>query len=67
MQDTWKRLKLWFKSNAPAVDADLLPGASGRDFVSLEKLVGARLPDGFRRVYAIHDGQIGIGPPVLAD
>jgi cell wall assembly regulator SMI1 len=67
MSGVWERLEAWLQINAPEVRHDLLPGAADADIAAVEQLVGTRVPDGFREVYAVHDGQIGIGPPLLID
>jgi len=67
MPDTWKRLESWFEKNAPTVNADLLPGATDKDFAALVKITGAALPDSFKSIYRVHGGQMGIGPPALGE
>ena len=65
MTGVWDRLEEWLARNAPDARADLRPGASPQEMKSIEDLVGAKLPDAFREVYAVHDGQVGVGPPAL--
>jgi cell wall assembly regulator SMI1 len=65
MSDLWKRIESWLGKNAPEVLADLQPGASDAALAGLSKTVGAALPEGFRAVYAGHDGQGGHGPALV--
>jgi cell wall assembly regulator SMI1 len=55
--ESWSRITAWFSSNAPAVIADLNPPASDEDLARIETTLGVTLPDDFKALYRIHDGQ----------
>ncbi|PRY86278.1 SMI1/KNR4 family protein [Mongoliibacter ruber] len=56
-QELWDALAQKIKTLAPEFTIELNEGASPEDFQKLEDLIGARLPDDFKRLYALHNGQ----------
>ena len=62
-QELWDELTNAIKTLAPEINVELNEGASHLDFEKLEDLIGAILPDDFKRLYALHNGQKNYNPP----
>ena len=62
-QDLWDAIAQTIKNLAPEIPIELNEGASPEDFRKLEELIGAALPDDFKRLYALHNGQKNYFPP----
>ena len=58
MQDLWTRFETWLEVNAPMVLETLQPGATEEQFAQVEKMLSIELPEDFKAVYRIHNGQI---------
>ena len=57
MKRLFDRLHVWLAAHAPAVLADLRPGAAQADLRAAERAMKLRLPADVRAAYLIHDGQ----------
>jgi internalin A len=53
----WARIEAWFQINLPEVIADLNPPASEDAIQQAEAVLGIKLPDSFKALYRLHDGQ----------
>jgi cell wall assembly regulator SMI1 len=53
----WDRIEAWLKINLPEVIADLNPPASEDAINQAQTELGVTLPDSFKALYRIHDGQ----------
>ncbi|UYO74645.1 SMI1/KNR4 family protein [Halomonas qinghailakensis] len=62
-QELWDALAQELKIIAPKITIEMNTGASPQDFQKLEYLIGATLPDGFKRLYVLHNGQKNCFPP----
>lgn len=62
MQDLWKRLEDWLRSNAPLVYDGLRTGASDEQLEAIQARLGVRLPEDFAEAYRVHDGQHPAAP-----
>ncbi len=60
--DAWPRLERALAAHAPAVLADLAPGADAAALADLATQTGLTLPESLRAYYAAHDGQRGDAP-----
>ncbi len=58
MQNTIDRFKAWLKAHCEFLLEDLEEGASEKDFKHLENIIGASLPQDFKDIYRLHNGQI---------
>lgn len=54
---SWKRIEVWLKKHAPAIQAALRPPATEEALQAVEHLIGQPLPPDVRESYLIHDGQ----------
>ncbi len=54
----WERLERWYRERAPAVHADLRPGASGEEVAALQGRLGMRLPDDLVASLKRHNGAV---------
>lgn len=54
----WERLERWYRERAPAVYADLQPGASGEEVEALQGRLGKRLPRDFVASLKRHNGAV---------
>lgn len=59
LSTTLARLEAWLAAHAPALHAQLAPGAADAELDALETLTGLKLPGAFRTLYRWHDGQNG--------
>lgn len=57
MQSLWTRFEAWLAENWPEGLADLNPPATDAQIDSLEKAIGAKLPDDYIACLKIHNGQ----------
>ncbi len=57
IQEIWGELEDWLKSNLPHNHASLRPGASEEQITQIERELGFRLPEDWKTLYQIHDGQ----------
>lgn len=59
MQDLARRLDAWLAIHAPAIHASLMPPApdKGGPWARLEGELGFTVPEDFRALYAVHNGQ----------
>lgn len=56
---TWASIRVWLRQHAPEVDATICPGASEAELDRLCADLGlARLPDDFRALYRVQNGQV---------
>ncbi len=53
----WTRYERWLAANAPDILSSLNPSASDAALNSLEQAIGAPLPQAYRELYRLHDGQ----------
>ncbi|GJM32146.1 MAG: cell wall assembly protein [Saprospiraceae bacterium] len=58
MQNIFNRFKVWLEANCSSLLEDLGEGASEKDFKHLENLIGATLPEDFKAIYRVHNGQV---------
>jgi cell wall assembly regulator SMI1 len=65
MHAIWSRIVAWLAVNAPAILADLQPGASEEEIAETEAFLGATLPDDVKDSYRIYNGQAGEGPSLI--
>jgi cell wall assembly regulator SMI1/ankyrin repeat protein len=68
--DLWKRIENWLTQHKPKLKATLNPGAGPKEFTLLEKTIGMKLPDDFKKAWKVHNGQKGGGdlvPPPTAN
>lgn len=59
MKTSMERLEKWLQANLPEVYDDLAPGCSEADLAAFEEDIGTPLPEGFKTLYRLHDGQRG--------
>jgi cell wall assembly regulator SMI1 len=57
VKHNWNRIEAWLTTNLPEVIADLNPPASDDAIAHAETILGLTLPDGFKALYRLHDGQ----------
>jgi len=57
MKELWQRIEDWLSKHYPAMVADLNPGCSLNEVLTLEGEIGVELPESFKAFYAIHNGQ----------
>jgi cell wall assembly regulator SMI1 len=62
MQEIWRRIEHWLAIHAPALLADLQPGASEQAIAETEGFLGITFPEDIRASFRLHDGQAGDGP-----
>lgn len=67
MATAWERIEQWLAAHAPAIGADLRPGATPEAIAEAERALQVTLPDAMRRVYARHDGSEQNAPPLMGD
>jgi cell wall assembly regulator SMI1 len=53
----WNRIEAWLKTNLPEVIADLNPPASEDAINHAEEVLGIELPESFKALYRLHNGQ----------
>jgi cell wall assembly regulator SMI1 len=53
----WNRIEAWLKTNLPEVIADLNPPASEDAINHTEEVLGIELPESFKALYRLHNGQ----------
>ena len=53
----WTRYERWLSANAPDVLSSLNPPASDAALNALEQAIEAPLPQAYRELYRLHDGQ----------
>jgi cell wall assembly regulator SMI1 len=56
MKRAWRRIERWLRAHAPAILADLRPGASAADIRASEEQLGCTFPEPVREWFATHDG-----------
>lgn len=56
MADAWGRIERWLKAHAPAILADMRPGASPAEIRATEEQLGCTFPEPVREWFATHDG-----------
>ena len=52
----WARIERWLVAHAPAILADMRPGASAADIRAAEQQLGCTFSDAVREWFATHDG-----------
>lgn len=57
VSDSWSRIKAWWAIHWPPVIDSLLPGATEAELDELERLFRHKLPDDYRELYRINNGQ----------
>ncbi len=72
VRDNWQRIEQFLKSNQPEIHQSLQSPASDASIAELEETVGQTLPDDFKELWRIHNGQDdvfseGIFPDLSAD
>ena len=56
MMEAWARIERWLTAHAPAILADIRPGASATDIRAAEAQLGYTFPEVVREWFATHDG-----------
>lgn len=56
MADAWGRIEQWLKTHAPAILADMRPGASPAEIRAAKEQLGCPFPEPVREWFATHDG-----------
>jgi len=62
MQEIWGRIEQWLAIHAPALLADLQPGASEQVIAETEASLGITFSEDVRASFRLHNGQVGDGP-----
>ena len=57
VRDMWAKIEDWTAAHKPTIRASLSHGATDDDFSALEAELGIRLPDVYRLIWSVHDGQ----------
>jgi cell wall assembly regulator SMI1 len=52
----WRRIEAWLQGHAPSLLETLGTGASPERIAEVERVLGAKLPDEMKALYAVHDG-----------
>jgi cell wall assembly regulator SMI1 len=56
MKSAWLRIERWLAAHAPAILADVRPGASIADIRAAEEQLGCTFPEPVREWFALHNG-----------
>ena len=67
MEEIWKRLKAWLKTNAPHALRELQAGATETQIRELEEFFNVQFSEGFKASYRICNGQIDNSDFLLID
>jgi cell wall assembly regulator SMI1 len=67
MNDIWRQIEAWLRTNAPDILADLRPGASEKVLEAAAATFGSALPSEMEASYRVHDGTRGSAPPLFGD
>lgn len=62
-QKLWDALSQAIKTLAPEITIELNERASPEEFQKLEDIIGINLPEDFKRLYSLHNGQNNSNPP----
>jgi cell wall assembly regulator SMI1 len=65
MKDLWEALERWAGAQIPELVQGFRPEATDKRLDALERHVGFRLPEDFRRFYRVHDGQAEGAPGLI--
>jgi cell wall assembly regulator SMI1 len=57
IKESWSTIETWMKINIPEIFEALNPPASEANITELEKLIGQPLPEDYKELYRIHDGE----------
>ncbi len=63
----WTRVEKWLEAHAPKIRADLQPPATDKDIQSAEAALSVKFPKDMIDFYRVHNGQIGMAPPLAAE
>ena len=65
--DSWSRIEMWLRDNAPETYRGLKEPATEDAIRSAESVLPGPIPDEFRDLYRRHDGQSGVTDPIAGD